>query len=184
MLKQQILRNRLMVKIFALLKPRPVAEEIPQAKGRGESLFKLHETQNRVITSIYKISISGLVAIFLILLSFTLFMLSDPLTPPWVAYLLAVVELLLIFGFFRTLKDYRSYQSHYKEISARLKELLRQQLAGKSSKGGESRLISALKPKEYGGWDSKACKQCERRIELSAEVCEHCGEDQEQFHLN
>ena len=51
--------------------------------GRSESLLQLHETQNRVIHSIYKISISGFVAIFMILLSFTLFLIADSDTPLW-----------------------------------------------------------------------------------------------------
>lgn len=188
-MKSLFLSSRvLMGRLHALLKLQ--TEDLATAVGsgsRGESLFKLHETQNRVILSIYKISISGLVAIFLILLSFTLFMLSDPLTPAWVSYLLVGVEGLLVLGFVRTLYDFRAYRKHYGEVSARLRELLRQQRqsgGAAQSKGGELRLINALKPKEHQGWDAKACTQCEKAIEMTAGVCQHCGQDQGQVLAN
>ena len=158
----------------------------PAARDRGEHLFRLHETQNRVITSIYRISISGLVAIFIILLSFTLFIITDPKTPIWVSYLLIAVELLLVYGFVRTIRDFRTYQNHFGNVSARLRVLLRQQLQGSAStgQGREHRLIASLKPKEYEGWDAKACLQCDKAIELTAAVCQHCGHEQGQILMN
>jgi predicted amidophosphoribosyltransferase len=43
----------------------------------------------------------------------------------------------------------------------------------------EHRLLSALKPKEHGGWDCKSCASCRKNIELLATVCQHCGHEQE-----
>lgn len=181
--------RRLLATFHSFWGPQFTREEPQQrAMGRGESLMQLHETQNRVITSIYKISISGFVAIFMILLSFTLFLLTDPASPVWLTWLLAAVELLLIVGFARTLHDYRQYQKHYQEVSTRMRDLLHQQFAhaGGSAKqrGGEHRLIAALKPKEHKGWDAKHCTQCEKAIELTASVCQHCGQQQQQVYMS
>ena len=179
--------RRLMERIQSFWRPES-EEDVPgpRAIGRGESLIRLHETQNRVITSIYKISISGFVAIFMILLSFTLFLMTDPSTPNWVTWLLVAVEALLVVGFVRTLHDFRYYQKHFNEVSLRLRELLRLQLAhaGGQGKGVEHRLISALKPKEHQGWDAKRCRHCDRAIELTANVCQHCGQEQEPVFIN
>ena len=179
------IQRGMLPKFRSLRKPPVKAESDPQG-GRGESLFKLHETQNRVITSIYKISIAGLVAIFLILISFTLFMFTDPATPIWVGYILIAVEILLIVGFLRTLHDFQAYQKHYLEVSTRLRDLLRQQFqrGEGTGKGGEHRLITALKPKEHTGWDAKFCQQCAKSLELTASVCQHCGQEQGQTFMN
>jgi hypothetical protein len=181
------LSRRLMGRIQSFWKPE-LEEEEPRPKtiGRGESLVRLHETQNRVITSIYKISISGFVAIFMILLSFTLFLLTDASSPGWLIWLLVAVEAMLVVGFVRTLHDFRFYQKHFDEVSVRLRDLMRQQiaLAASQGKGAEHRLISALKPKEHQGWDAKPCKHCERAIELTATVCQHCGQEQEPIYMN
>ena len=152
--------------------------------GRSESLLQLHETQNRVIHSIYKISISGFVAIFMILLSFTLFLIADSDTPLWLTGVLVGAELLLIAGFVRTYQDFRQYQTHYQEVSLRLRDLLRRYLASNSGKSAEHRLIAALKPKEYEGWDAKSCHHCDTPIELSANVCQHCGKEQDSLFMN
>jgi hypothetical protein len=180
------LSRRLMGRIQSFWKPElDEAESRPRAMGRGESLVRLHETQNRVITSIYKISISGFVAIFMILLSFTLFLMTDPASPPWLTWLLVGVEAMLVVGFLRTLHDFRYYQKHFDEVSLRLRELLRQQLtlAGQG-KATEHRLISALKPKEHQGWDAKRCRHCDRAIELTTNVCQHCGQEQGEVFIN
>ena len=182
------LSRRLMERIQSLWKPEMEEEgPRPRVTGRGESLIRLHETQNRVITSIYKISITGFVAIFMILLSFTLFLITDASNPVWLTWLLVGAEALLLFGFVRTLHDFKHYQKHFADVSARLRELLRQQLAHAAASGsakGEHRLIAALKPKEYQGWDAKLCRQCERVIELNATTCQHCGQEQEPVFMN
>jgi len=182
------LSRRLKERIQSLWKPEAEEESPrPVVSGRGESLIRLHETQNRVITSIYKISITGFVAIFMILLSFTLFLITDASSPAWLTWLLVGAEALLVVGFVRTLHDFRHYQKHFADVSSRLRELLRQQLAHAAAAGqakGEHRLLAALKPKEYQGWDAKHCKQCERLIELNATSCQHCGQEQEQVFMN
>lgn len=176
------LGRRVIDKIQSLWRPAPDERDVgPAVRGRAESLFRLHETQNRVIVSIYKISIAGLVATFLILLSFTLFLLTDPFTPSWVSYMLVAVEGLLVVGFVRTLQEFQIYQKHYQEVSGRLRELMRQQFAQSTgpARSGEHRLLSALKPKEHQGWDAKRCRHCDKAIEMTAEVCQHCGQEQE-----
>jgi hypothetical protein len=180
------LSRRLMVRLQSFLKPELEEPEArPRAMGRGESLVRLHETQNRVITSIYKISISGFVAIFMILLSFTLFLITDPSSPQWLTWLLVGVEAMLVVGFLRTLHDFRYYQKHFDEVSLRLRELLRQQLSQSGQgKPAEHRLISALKPKEHQGWDAKRCRHCDRAIELTTNMCQHCGQEQGQVFTN
>lgn len=181
------LSRRLMGRLQSFWKPElEEGESRPRVMGRGESLVRLHETQNRVITSIYKISISGFVAIFMILLSFTLFLVTDPSSPQWLTWLLVAVEAMLVVGFLRTLHDFRYYQKHFDEVSLRLRELLRQQLALSSGQGKttEHRLISALKPKEHQGWDGKRCRHCDRVIELTSNVCQHCGQEQGQVYMN
>jgi len=181
------LSRRLMERLQSFWKPEAEEREPrSRAMGRGESLVRLHETQNRVITSIYKISISGFVAIFMILLSFTLFLITDPSSPEWLTWLLVAVEAMLVVGFLRTLHDFRYYQKHFDEVSLRLRELLRQQLSQSSGQGKsiEHRLISALKPKEHQGWDAKRCRHCDRAIELTTNVCQHCGQEQGQTFVN
>jgi hypothetical protein len=182
------LSRRLMGRIQSFLRPE-LEEEGPKPRltSRGESLVRLHETQNRVISSIYKISITGFAAIFMILLSFTLFLLTDTTSPGWLLWLLVGAEALLAVGFVRTLHDFRSYQKHFAEVSGRLRDLLRQQLAHATAAGqvkGEHRLIAALKPKEYQGWDAKPCRHCDRAIEMTATVCQHCGQEQETVFMN
>ncbi|MDH4121127.1 MAG: zinc ribbon domain-containing protein [Deltaproteobacteria bacterium] len=146
--------------------------------GRGEGLLKLQETQNRVILGIYRISIAGFAAFFLILLSLSLFIWSDPSTPSWLTAMLVITQGVLLLGFSRTIAEFHTYQRYYQEATTRLRELIRRQSI-RSTKGEEHRLLAALKPKEYKGWDSKTCSNCERAIELSAQVCPHCGHDQD-----
>ena len=47
----------------------------------------------------------------------------------------------------------------------------------------EHRLIAALKPKEHKGWDAKHCIQCEKAIELTAAICQHCGQEQDSVYM-
>ena len=155
-------------------------------RTRGEGLAKLHEYQHQVILGLFKINIAGLVAFLLIVLSFTLFTLSDPNAPKWIGVMMISVATLLLLGCFRTVREFNYYRRHYTDLMAQLQSKLQQyfsraqsQKQRGSEKGKESRVLSVLKPKEHKGWDSRDCVNCHKTIELLASVCQHCGHEQE-----
>ncbi len=180
------LPHRVVSRLISRLKAetaRHAMEEV--AAGKGQGLLRLHEYQHRVIVDIFKTSIAGFFAFALILLSFTLHTLVDSHSPRWIAYLMGALALLLMAGLFRTVQEFRTYRDNYEEITVQLRAKLAQQTARpaaaptpKGGKGIEQRLLSTLKPKEYRGWDAKACKNCGRAMELLATVCPSCGHDQ------
>ena len=162
--------------------------EIPSEslRSRGEGLAKLHEYQHQVILGLFKINIAGLMAFLLIVLSFTLFTLSDPNAPKWIGVMMISVASLLLLGCFRTVREFNYYRKHYKQLMAQLQSKLQQYFSRaqpEKQRGGEkgrgSRVLSVLKPKEHKGWDSKDCTHCQKSIELLASVCQHCGHEQE-----
>ncbi len=102
-----------------------------------------------------------------------------------------VVQGLLLFGLGRMAREFGAYRRHYAEITARLRDKVRQQTVrqgtahGRSTaRGAEPRLISVLKPREHQGWDAKKCEHCHKAIELTADVCQHCGHEQNSLLLN
>ncbi|MCZ6531669.1 MAG: hypothetical protein O7A08_01745 [SAR324 cluster bacterium] len=155
-------------------------------RSRGEGLARLHEYQHRVIVGLFKINIVGIVAFLLIVLSFTLFTLSDPRSPKWIGVMMISVGVLLLLGCYRTVKEFNVYRKNYAELMSQLQAKLSQYFQrGKSKEGDEpdketeSRVLSVLKPREHKGWDSKCCKSCQKTLELLARVCQHCGHEQE-----
>ncbi len=173
--------------IRTLFLPKKKEESAPEkSPEKGEGLTSLHEFQHQVIIGLFKINFAGLLAFFLIVFSFTLFAISDPLAPGWVGIMLMAVGVVLLIGFYRAFKEYRFYRVKYQEFAVIMKEKLRRysELMQASSattqqpKTYESRLLSALKPREYGGWDAKVCSNCKKNIELLASVCQHCGHEQ------
>lgn len=155
-------------------------------RSRGEGLAKLHEYQHQVILGLFKINIAGLVAFLLIVLSFTLFTLSDPNAPKWIGVMMISVATLLLLGCFRTVREFNYYRRHYTDLMAQLQSKLQQYFSRAQSekkrggeKGKESRVLSVLKPKEHKGWDARDCVNCHKTIELLASVCQHCGHEQE-----
>ena len=162
-------------------------------RTRGEGLAKLHEYQHQVILGLFKINIAGLVAFLLIVLSFTLFTLSDPSSPKWIGVMMISVATLLLLGCFRTVKEFNHYRKHYSNLMAQLQSKLQQYFSraqpdkprgASGGKGKESRVLSVLKPKEHKGWDSKDCVNCHKTIELLSSVCQHCGHEQESLLKN
>lgn len=154
-------------------------------RSRGEGLAKLHEYQHQVILGLFKINIAGLVAFLLIVLSFTLFTLSDPGAPKWIGVMMISVATLLLLGCFRTVREFNYYRKHYTHLMAQLQSKLQQYFSRaqtETQRGGgkskESRVLSVLKPKEHKGWDAKDCGNCHKTIELLAAVCQHCGHEQ------
>jgi hypothetical protein len=155
--------------------------------GKGQNLLRLHEYQHRVIVDIFKTSMAGFFAFALILLSFSLNMLLEANSPSWIAYLMVALALLLLGGLHRTVREFKAYRKNYEEITEQLRNKVVQQMArggaslpvAKSKGGIEQRLLSALRPKEYKGWDAKPCRSCGRPIELLATACPACGHDQD-----
>jgi len=159
--------------------------------AKGESLLMLHEAQDRVIVGIFKICIGGCAAFLLILFSFTLFVFVDPFAPRWVGMLMLAVQAMLAFGLVRLTQEYRVYRAQYADISLRLREKVRQRTSRAGAvaprpagKPGEPRLVSVLKPREHQGWDAKLCGNCAKTLELTAKVCQHCGQEQETLLAN
>lgn len=164
------------------------AGEAVQA-GKGSNLLRLHEYQHKVIVDIFKTSITGFFAFSLVLLSFSLHTLLDPNAPAWLALVMAVMSVMLLTGLYRTLREFRAYRQNYEEITEQLRAKVLQSTraapqAAKAAVGIEQRLLSTLRPKEYKGWDAKACRNCGRAIELLATVCPSCGHDQEEVLRN
>lgn len=161
-------------------------------RSRGEGLAKLHEYQHQVILGLFRINIAGLVAFLLIVLSFTLFTLSDPNSPKWIGVMMISVATLLLLGCFRTVKEFNHYRKHYTSLMAQLQSKLQKYFSrpqsekrqGGVGKGRESRVLSVLKPKEHKGWDARDCENCHKSIELLASVCQHCGHEQESLLKN
>ena len=182
----------LLTAMKTLLASKVSQKSAPEAEQRkGEQSTTLHEFQHQVIEGLFKVHLAGLVAFFLIVLSFTLFFLSTPDANGWVAVLMLALGSLLVIGFFRALSEFKHYRSRYRQITAQLRVKLRRysgmlqnQGGSQGPKEGESRLISALRPKEHSGWDAKACGQCRKTLELLATVCQHCGHEQETFFVN
>ncbi|MBI4083146.1 MAG: hypothetical protein HY423_11105 [Candidatus Lambdaproteobacteria bacterium] len=183
--------RKLFHSVKALLQDDPAAPQADWVRGKGESLLLLHESQNRVIEGIFKICIGGLFAFLLVLLSFTLFVSVDPAAPSWMIYLMLALQALLLFGLFRMMQEFRLYRGHFAEITARLREKIGQvaarpvtAIAKPPVRPAEHRLVTALKPKEYLGWDAKPCVHCHKSIELMANVCQHCGHEQDTLLAN
>jgi hypothetical protein len=183
--------RKLFYSVKALLQEDSAAPQNDWVRGKGESLLLLHESQNRVIEGIFKICIGGLFAFLLVLLSFTLIVSVDSAAPGWMIYLLLVLQGLLLFGLFRMMQEFRLYRGHFSEITARLREKIGQaaarpvsSLAKPPLRPAEHRLVTALRPKEYQGWDAKPCLNCHKSIELMANVCQHCGHDQDTLLAN
>ena len=154
------------------------------AKTKSEGLLQLYESQHRVILGIFRIGIAGFCAFFVISVSFTLFTFFDPYAPIWVAYMMIIVGALLLFGLYRTLQEFKTYLYNYANISERLRDTQRVQSGGAHTRRPESRVLSVLKPKEHKGWDAKTCENCNKSIELLANVCQHCGHEQETLLVN
>ncbi|MDH4224519.1 MAG: zinc ribbon domain-containing protein [Deltaproteobacteria bacterium] len=152
------------------------------AASRGENLYRLQKTQNRIITGIYRLSLAAFVAFFMILISFSLFMVGDPHTPLWLNGLLGTVQVLLLVGFIRTVVEFKTYRRQYADVSERLQQLVQQQRA--KNPMGEHRMLTSLKPREHSGWDAKTCKGCQRAIELATPTCPHCGAEQDPLLAN
>jgi hypothetical protein len=158
--------------------------ENPQT--RGEGLARLHEYQHQVIVGLFRINIAGLVAFLLIVLSFTLFTMSDPYAPKWIGIMMISVGSLLLVGCYRTVREFLFYRKNYRELMTQLQKKLREYLVRPqeaqkrpSGRARESRVLAVLKPREHEGWDYKPCRNCQKAIELLASVCQHCGQEQE-----
>jgi len=156
------------------------------ARGKGQSLLRLHEYQHRVIVEIFKVSLAGFLTFTLVLLGFSLYSLLDPYAPRWMALVIGTMAVVLLVALYRTLQEFKSYHRNYEEITASLRAKLLQQARAAAAVPGaqgktpvEHRLLSALKPKEHAGWDYKHCKNCQKTIELLAQTCQHCGHEQE-----
>lgn len=164
------------------------AGESAQA-GKGHNLLRLHEYQHKVIVDIFKTSITGFFAFSLVLLSLSLHTLLDPNAPAWLVLVMAVMSLMLLTGLYRALREFRAYRQNYEEITEQLRAKVLQNAravpqTAKAAVGIEQRLLTTLRPKEYKGWDAKACQNCGRAIELLAAVCPSCGHDQEEMLRN
>jgi len=176
--------------IRSLLRPFQPGEIPPEAVagGRGESLLRLYEAQHRAIVGVFRANIVGYAAFVVMLLAFCLFTFNDPLAPQWLGYVLVGVTAVLAVGLYRMVREFRVYRSNYAEMALLLRDKLRQQ----ATRGGgspqqrnlENRLLSVLKPKEYEGWDAKRCTNCNKSIEMQAEVCQHCGHEQGSLLVN
>ena len=159
-------------------------------RSKGQSLLRLHEYQHRVILDIFKITIEGFLAVSLLLLAFAVYSLIDPNAPKWMSLIIGVMSALLLFALYRTMQECKAYRQNYLEITAQLRAKLLQARVGGSAQSAqakgvvEHRLLSALKPKEHAGWDFKTCTNCRKTIELLANVCQHCGEQQETVLVN
>ena len=172
--------------IKSFLKFRGELELPPEnSRNKGEGLARLHEYQHQVIVGLFRINIAGLAAFLLIVLSFTLFTLSDPYAPKWIGIMMISVGILLLVGCYRTVREFRFYLKNYSELMSQLQAKLRDYLGRSpeakkpsSGRGGESRVLAVLKPKEHEGWDSKPCVHCKKTIELLAGICQHCGHEQ------
>lgn len=162
--------------------PSPEAED-PPAKSRSEGIPSLYEFQHQVILGIFRIGIAGFCAFFVVLVSFTLFSYFDPSAPRWVAYTMVLVGGLLLYGFYRTLQEFKTYLETYAAISTLLRDKTLARGAAKA-RPKESRVLSVLKPREHRGWDAKVCRNCQKSIELLATVCQHCGHEHQQVLVN
>lgn len=164
---------------------------------RSEGVPRLHDAQHQVILSLFKMNIAGLLAFMLIVFSFTAFTFSDPFAPTWFALFMLVVGGLVTWGFIRALKAFRVYRHNYAELQMQMQTRMRNYAQGASSskgtgkntpekkaKKGESRLLEVLKPKEHAGWDAKECIHCHKGIELLADSCHHCGQNQDELFAN
>ena len=160
------------------------------ARGKGQSLLRLHEYQHRVIVEIFKVSLAGFLTFTLVLLGFALYSLLDPYAPRWMGLVIGTMAVVLLVALYRTLQEFKSYHRNYGEITAHLRAKLLQQARAAAAPGGstkapvEHRLLSALRPKEHAGWDHKLCKNCQKTIELLAETCQHCGHEQDTLLVN
>jgi hypothetical protein len=155
-------------------------------RGKGQSLLRLHEYQHRVIVEIFKVSLAGFLTFTLVLLGFALYSLIDPYAPRWMALVIGTMAIVLLVALYRTLQEFKAYHHNYGEITAQLRAKLLQQARATAGAPGvtgkapvEHRLLSALRPKEHTGWDTKHCRHCQKSIELLATVCQHCGHEQE-----
>jgi len=171
--------------------PGAAASSAAARGGKGQSLLRLHEYQHRVIVEIFKVSLAGFLTFTLVLLGFALYSLLDPYAPRWMALVIGTMAVVLLVALYRTLQEFKAYHRSYSEITAGLRaKLLQQARAAAGAPGAqlktpvEHRLLSALKPKEHTGWDYKACKHCHKSIELLADVCQHCGQEQESLLVN
>lgn len=159
-------------------------------RGNGQTLLKLHEYQHRVIVEIFRVSIAGFFGFTLILAGFSIYSLFDPYAPGWISLLVVSLCVALLAGLYRTVHEFRTYRTNYRELTDRLRIKFQQQSRAYQSQGGaanptvEHRLLSALKPKEHSGWDHKSCVNCKKAIELLATACQHCGQEQETLLVN
>lgn len=159
-------------------------------KGKGQSLLRLHEYQHRVIVELFRVSIAGFLTFSLVLLGMSFYALIDPYSPPWMSVIVALLSVVLLIGLIRTIKEFVRYRKNYEDITVRLRsKILKKSRPATESPSSskmpiEHRLLSSLKPKEHGGWDHKSCKNCKKAIELLANVCQHCGQEQESTLVN
>ena len=165
------------------------SEPAKRSTTKAESLVKLHEYQHRVIVGLFRINLAGLVAFLLVVVSFTLFTLTDPSAPRWLGLMMFAVTILLLLGLVRTVLEFRRYTGSYKELMGQLQGKLRKffQRRAEGTAGTrktESGLLASLKPQEYKGWDAKSCPNCHKTIELLSALCQHCGHEQDDKMVN
>jgi hypothetical protein len=175
----------------ALRTGEPAGNAAAAARGKGQSLLRLHEYQHRVIVEIFKVSLAGFLIFTLVLLGFAFYSLLDPYAPRWMALVIGTMAVVLLIALYRTLQEFKAYRRNYDDITAQLRAKLLQQAratGGGQGVGGkgpvEHHLLSAIKPKEHNGWDHKQCRNCQKSIELLATVCQHCGHEQEAVLVN
>ena len=176
---------RLIASVLSFLRPDPQETPDEESSGKTTGLLRLHEYQHRVIVEVFRISIAGFAAFTFILSGFSLYLFTDIELPVWMGLLVSLLGICLLTALFRTVQEFRNYRNVYQDVTTKLQQRLAQSTKSASdtktprSKKSGNHLLSNLKPNEYKGWDNKACEHCQKQIEMLADVCQHCGHDQD-----
>ena len=181
---------RLFGAFLSFLKSEPQETQDEESPSKSNGLLRLHEFQHRVIVEVFRICIAGFAVFAILLVAVTLYMFSDPNAPMWQALPIGFVGIVLVLALIRTTREFRTYRQIYQDVTSKLHEKIAKSskaiAKARSSleKSGEEPLLSNLKPAEHKGWDHKICGNCHKNIELLADICQHCGHDQDTLLTN
>ena len=154
--------------------------------------LKIYQKQHRIVFTLYRgliVSFSG----FLFLVSFLIFTsLESGLVPTWGAFLLGAIDLVLLAGLIKSLRELRNYRAKsyqiihqiYDHLKADLLTLYKLQSHQAKASSSQQQLLDPFKSFSAGktatrqavhrGWDATTCPSCSATIEMSLDQCPHC----------
>lgn len=157
--------------------------------------------QHGILYTLYRGLMISFAAMFLVL-SLLIYKSLDGTTPGIGLMILIGIDVLMLWGLIRTIREFKKYRTKSARILRKVHEQLkvdfekldtvRQKL---DKRHDQSRFYSKLrslgksgviipKQEDYSGWDSRTCPSCGGVLEMSTVRCPNCRQELEEFMNN